>query len=307
MEEIADLVNKTKAQIITYPLNASPAATDQLLGMDDPSGSWSVMRVTIQSIIDIVIASYGPGTTATPNLTFYDSDAAGADDADEETAKLAVNMATTTEDAEDGVMEVQVMLNGAQTTYIEGDGVNDRVESKKPIVVESTSSIDKGSAISDEIPNGADPDVDAIGEHSWDSDDFWVRHYDGTNQRAIVTEYNIPFSVAEPDTMDARDYMPFFTNNTGADIIILSMYCISDDDDVDFRIEEYDADGSSNESLVKAETCDTGSGPYTNDAQTTITNATIEDGHILVYDGDDTDTPDYIHCTLWYRINGNVD
>ena len=156
-------------------------------------------------------------------------------------------------------------------------------------------------------PNGTDPDVSIAGEIASDTDDYWLRGYFNSAQRAIVTEYPITLSVAEPDQMDARDYIPFWTNNTGATITIISMYCIADDDDTDFRIEEYDADGASNEALVKAETCDTGSGPYTNDGQTTITNASVENGHILVFDADDTDTPDYVHCTLWYTVNADVD
>lgn len=118
----------------------------------------------------------------------------------------------------------------------------------------------------------------------------------------LADKFPIYISVAEPDTMDARDFMPIFTNNTGASITIISIYAISDDDNTDFRIEEYDADGAAGEAEVKTEVCDTGSGPYTNDAQGTITNPTIENGHILVLDFDDTDTPDYLHITLWYTF-----
>ena len=154
-------------------------------------------------------------------------------------------------------------------------------------------------------PYGTNPTTGAAGRLAIDSDDNFVEIY-GSATRSIPTEFPIYISVAEPDGMDARDYMPIFTNNTGASITITKIYAISDDDDTDFRIEEYDADGSSNEALVKAETCDTGSGPYTNDGQSTITNATVENGHILVLDFDDTDTPDYLHFTIWYTV-GEVD
>ena len=166
--------------------------------------------------------------------------------------------------------------------------------------------IDAGSGTV-EIPNGTDPDVDTTGEISYDTDDYWLRIFDGSIQRGVPTFITIPISLAEPDGMDARDYMPIWVNDTGATATVVSIYAISDDDDTDFRIEEYDADGSSNESLVKAETCDTGSGPYTNDGQTTITNPTIENGHILVFDFDDTDTPDYLHFTIKIILNGDVD
>jgi len=120
--------------------------------------------------------------------------------------------------------------------------------------------------------------------------------------KTIPTESHIPFSVYKPNDLDdnQRDFMPFWTNNTGGSVTITKIYAMADVDDTDFRIEEYDADGSSNEALVKAETCDTGSGPYTNDGQTTITNATVENGHILVLDCDDTDVPDYLHFTISY-------
>jgi len=153
------------------------------------------------------------------------------------------------------------------------------------------------------VPNGTNPTTDAAGEIAVDSDDNFFEVY-GSESRSIPTEFPIYVTVAEPDTADATDFMPIFTNNTGASITITKIYAMADDDDTDFRIEEYDADGSSNEALVKAETCDTGSGPYTNDGQSTITNATVENGHILVLDFDDTDTPDYVHITLWYTVGG---
>jgi len=149
------------------------------------------------------------------------------------------------------------------------------------------------------------PTTDAAGEITIDTDDNFIEIY-GSESRSIPTEFSIPISVYKPNEWDddQRDFMPFFTNNTGATITITKIYAMADIDDCDFRIEEYDADGASNESLVKAETCDTGTGPYTNDAQTTITNPTIENGHILVLDFDDTDIPDYVHGTLWYTVGG---
>lgn len=41
---------------LTYPLNGSPAATDQLLGIDDPSGSWAINRFAIQALFDLMEA-----------------------------------------------------------------------------------------------------------------------------------------------------------------------------------------------------------------------------------------------------------
>jgi len=164
---------------------------------------------------------------------------------------------------------------------------------------------DFGGATSVEIPNGTNPTTDAAGEIAVDSDDNFIEIY-GSASRSIPTEFPVPISVYKPNEWDddQRDFMPIFTNNTGATITITKIYAMADVDDSDFRIEEYDADGSSNEALVKAETCDTGSGPYTNDAQSTITNASVENGHVLVLDFDDTDVPDYLHLTIWYTVGG---
>ncbi len=205
-EELMSLAEETKAKIATYPKNTSPATTEYLLGMDgDPDATWAVNIFPFSSIIDLTTASYGPGTTGSPSSIYYDSDAAGADDADEEAAKIAVNMATVTEDAEDGVMELQVMLNGTETTYQEIDGVNDRIEFKKSVDMETNAFdcdnntvtlstllgiINAGGATSLEIPNSnADPSV--LGQIRVDITvtnytDGALRWYDGNNIRHVV-------------------------------------------------------------------------------------------------------------------------
>lgn len=198
-EELQALAEKTRAQIITYPLNASPAASDQLLGMDDPDGSWSVMRLTIQRIMDLATASYGPGTTATPSIIFYDSDAEGADDADEEAAKIAVNMVTTTEDAEDGVKEFQVMVNGSMETSIELDGENDRVELKKPTIFESTATL---------LSSNADPTAAGMIQHDSTVTNYTngaLRYYDGVNIRHAISMVAATAEGCTDDQVSAYD------------------------------------------------------------------------------------------------------
>lgn len=186
-----------------------------------------------------------------------------------------------------------------------GGGANQVDLADIPGGTAGANAFDFGGATSVEVPNGTNPTTDAAGEIAVDSDDNFLEIY-GSESRSIPTEFSIPYTVYKPNELDdsQRDFLPFFTNNTGASITITKIYAMADIDDCDFRIEEYDADGSSNEALVKAETCDTGSGPYINDGQSTITNATVENGHILVIDHDDTDEPDYVHFTIWYTVGG---
>lgn len=56
-EELMALAEQSKAQIITYPLNTSPVIADQLLGMDDPDGSWAVNRYAISTIFDFFLSN----------------------------------------------------------------------------------------------------------------------------------------------------------------------------------------------------------------------------------------------------------
>jgi len=53
------------ASLISYTLNGTPATTDQLLLIDDPSGSWAVNRVTISVLWDLLRVAPGAigGTT----------------------------------------------------------------------------------------------------------------------------------------------------------------------------------------------------------------------------------------------------
>lgn len=174
---------------------------------------------------------------------------------------------------------------------------------------------DLGGATSFELVNGTDPDVDAAGELSFDTDganetgDASLRGYDGSNQFALCRKLeNHTFTVAKPnDLADAlRDKCPVWSNESGMTFTITKIEAWADTDDTAFAVEEYDADGSANNSTVDAVNCTTGSGPYTA-TETTITGATIEASHILALDFDDTDDPGWVMVTIsgWY--NADVD
>lgn len=175
--------------------------------------------------------------------------------------------------------------------------------------------IDAGGATSLEIPNSADPDVDAVGEVSEDTDganetgDVSYRGFDGTNQflRSRKLKRLCAANVVKPnDFADAtRDKCMIGHNNSGMTFTVVQIMAWADTDDTDVNVEEYDEDGVSNNATIDAITCTTGSGPYTDD-ETTITGATIEHGHTIFLDFDDTDDPGWVYVEVWGWFNADV-
>jgi hypothetical protein len=76
--------------------------------------------------------------SADPMWEFNDSDAEGADSADEEAAQIHANMGTTTEDAEDSDFWITVMQAGSQTEVLRFDESDDQLESTKDITTTGT-------------------------------------------------------------------------------------------------------------------------------------------------------------------------
>lgn len=68
---------------------------------------------------------------ADPFLNLRDSDAAGADEADEEAGRIYANMITATEDAEDSDMWFTIMQSGTRTTILLFDESDDQWETTK--------------------------------------------------------------------------------------------------------------------------------------------------------------------------------
>ena len=167
--------------------------------------------------------------------------------------------------------------------------------------------IDAGGATSLEIPNSDDPDVDAAGEISWDTDG-WMRAYDGSAQVAIARKLEeIHVTVVAPqDLEDAeRDAFWIWSNESGMSFIVTGWKAWSKDDDTTLNIEEIDADGANNATVDAVEIATNGTGCfYASDS--TITGATIENGHILVLDFDDSDDPDLVKITIYGYYNADV-
>jgi hypothetical protein len=158
-----------------------------------------------------------------------------------------------------------------------------------------------------EVPNSDDPDVAVAGRISWDTDG-WLRAYDGAAQVAVGRKLEeIHVTVITPqDLADAeRDAFIIWSNESGMSFIVTGWKGWAGTDDTTLAIEETDADGTANAATVDAVELATGSGPYTG-SDTSITAATVENGHVLRLDFDDTDDPTYVKMTIYGYYNADV-
>ena len=160
-----------------------------------------------------------------------------------------------------------------------------------------------------EIPNGTDPDVDAAGEIAFDTDDNVLRGYDGAAQFALGRKIEaIHVTVVTPQDLDdgERDAFMFWSNESGMSFVVTGWKGWAGTDDTTLNIEETDADGQNNATVDAVEIATDGTGLfYASDS--TITAATIENGHLLFLDFDDTDDPDYVKMTIYGYYNADVD
>jgi hypothetical protein len=63
-----DMARDAGGSALLYDLNGSPVATDQLLGIDDPSGSWAINRFSIQAVFDLMEADISGFSIHVDNL-----------------------------------------------------------------------------------------------------------------------------------------------------------------------------------------------------------------------------------------------
>lgn len=160
-----------------------------------------------------------------------------------------------------------------------------------------------------QLPSDDDPDVSVFGGISYDANGDVIRVYDGAAQVAIGRKIEaIHTTVITPqDLADAqRDAFMVWSNESGMSFVVTGWKGWSGADDTTLNIEEVDADGTSNNATVDAVELATGSGPYTG-SDTTITGATIENGHVILLDFDDTDSPTYVKMTIYGYYNADVD
>lgn len=181
--------------------------------------------------------------------------------------------------------------------------------------VVSSSAWDLGGAVSLEVPNGTDPDVDAAGELAFDSDganetgDCYYRGFDGSNQYPVGQKIKtINVTLISPDTIDAADLIPIWHNTSGMTFTIVEWKAWSDDDDVSLELEELTdmTDFTAITTVDAVEIATNGTSVYyASDA--TITHAAIEHDHTLAIDFDTNDTPDYVHIAIKGFFNADVD
>jgi hypothetical protein len=173
--------------------------------------------------------------------------------------------------------------------------------------IAGSGAVDWGGFTSFEIPNSDDPDVDAAGEASWDTDG-WLRAYDGANQVAVARKIvQIDATIYKPNDLDdaQRDALWIWSNQSGMSFIVTGWNAWSSSDDTTLNIEEIDGDGQNNATVDAVEIATNGTSIYYA-SDTTITAATIETGHILVLDFDDTDTPSLVKITIYGYYDANV-
>src|SRR3990167_4454020 len=149
------------------------------------------------------------------------------------------------------------------------------------------------------LPQGDDPNVDATGEISFDTDG-WIRVSSGSLQPAIRYQEELHVSVVTPNTLDdsERDALYFWQNVSGMSFVVTGWKALSDTDDTTLAIEECDEDGGNSATVDAVEIATNGTGLfYASD--TTITAATVENGHRLRLDFDDTDAPGLVQITIY--------
>jgi hypothetical protein len=157
--------------------------------------------------------------------------------------------------------------------------------------------IDLGDDTSIEIPNSTDPDVDAEGEISWDTDDDTLRGYATPNQVVIGQKTkSIQFALQDPENIDTPDNRAspstvVWYNDTGFTFNITKIRGMSDGDNYDFVLfESNGADdiGTANDSQIDIVECETdGTGGYYIEITAGFDDSTIANNSYLIWDHND--------------------
>ena len=158
------------------------------------------------------------------------------------------------------------------------------------------------------IPSGADPDLTAEGQISYDTNGDVLRAHDGTNQVAIGRKIEaIHCTVIKPNDLDDSDRDAFWMweNVSGMSFVVTGWRGKSDTDNTSLNIEEINEDGTSNVTVSAVEIDTNGTGIFTG-TDAGISNPTIENNHLLVLDFDDTDVPGQVKMTIYGYYDANV-
>ena len=164
---------------------------------------------------------------------------------------------------------------------------------------------------------GTDPDVDASGEFSIDTDganepnDVVLRtsSVSGNQQYALANVIrSIQGTIIAPQDLDdgTRDACPVWENSTGMSFVITKIRMWSDTDDTTLNVETYDSAWANNATVDAIEIASDGTANFYVE-ETTITAATIAAGSLIVLDFDDTDDPGWVKFNIMGYFDTNVD
>jgi hypothetical protein len=194
----------------------------------DAANDWCTHNTTLRlkeiAEADTDTAGYGQlwAKAATPSELWFTDDA-GTD------FQLGVAGSVNWEAVDDEIGDQQI--NWTDVEEISGSNL------VANIAITSTGVQDYGGATSFEIPNSADPDVDALGEISYDSDDFAIRAYDGTNQIAVGQKnHQISKTLYKPNDMSNNGLIVLWRNISGFVYNITRIFAGSDTANVEFSI-----------------------------------------------------------------------
>jgi len=167
-----------------------------------------------------------------------------------------------------------------------------------------TGAIDAGGATSLEIPNGTDPDVNASGEISLDTNGagepnqviMRVTDLGGDTQYTMAsTLFNFQASVVVPNDMNdtTRDLLPVWHNYTGMQLILTELKAWSETNNTAFNLEVAPENDWTSPTTVAAVTIDQNdvSVPFYATPITSFSHGEIDKDEHLLADFDDVDTP----------------
>lgn len=157
--------------------------------------------------------------------------------------------------------------------------------------------VNTGTAATDILRfTGPTPDVDV--RAGFRADCVWTGSAWEVTTDSFITAIHVTV-VSPNDLADSeRDALWVWRNQQPTSFIVTGWAGISDTDDTTLNIEEIDGDGANNATVDAVEIATNGTGLFYG-SDTTITAGTVETGHLLVIDFDDTDAPGQVQITVY--------
>lgn len=149
-----------------------------------------------------------------------------------------------------------------------------------------------------DFPDSNDPDVTAPGQVGRDHNDNGLRGHDGTNQFSYgERDRSIQFTRTHPKD-DCNDLLVVWENVKPFAFKIEAIHAWSDVNETDFTLKECDPNGA-NVTTIEAVNIDTtGTGFWYELVSAGIDHTTIEAGHLIYFDADATDDPNWVKVTV---------